>query len=105
MFRYPDHHTSGSDVLSGFQGLHTTLQNFSLKTFDLARASQDVVKGLYGTADDITLFWSHHEKLCLIDGKIAFMGGLDMCKWPFRWLVTGLNCANGLRLREMGYEQ
>ncbi|KAK4142412.1 uncharacterized protein C8A04DRAFT_13240 [Dichotomopilus funicola] len=79
VFRYPDHHTSGSDVLSGFQGLHTSLQSFSLKTFDLAKASQDVVKGLYGTADDITLFWSHHEKLCLIDGKIAFMGGLDMC--------------------------
>jgi phospholipase D1/2 len=23
--------------------------------------------------------WAHHEKLCLIDGKMAFMGGLDLC--------------------------
>lgn len=29
--------------------------------------------------DDVILFWAHHEKLCLIDGQIAFMGGLDMC--------------------------
>lgn len=25
------------------------------------------------------LFWAHHEKLCIIDGEIAFMGGLDLC--------------------------
>lgn len=24
-------------------------------------------------------FWSHHEKMCLIDSKILFMGGLDLC--------------------------
>jgi phospholipase D1/2 len=29
--------------------------------------------------DDITLYFAHHEKLCLIDGAIAFMGGLDLC--------------------------
>lgn len=25
------------------------------------------------------LFWSHHEKLCVIDSTIAFNGGVDMC--------------------------
>lgn len=28
---------------------------------------------------DIILYWAHHEKLCLIDGTMAFMGGLDLC--------------------------
>lgn len=26
-----------------------------------------------------TLYWAHHEKLCVIDQAIAFMGGLDAC--------------------------
>lgn len=26
-----------------------------------------------------TLFWAHHEKLCLIDHTIAFVGGIDLC--------------------------
>ena len=26
-----------------------------------------------------TFYWAHHEKLCVIDETIAFMGGLDMC--------------------------
>ena len=25
------------------------------------------------------LLWSHHEKLCVVDEAIAFMGGLDLC--------------------------
>ncbi|GAB1316674.1 hypothetical protein MFIFM68171_06884 [Madurella fahalii] len=79
VFRYPDHYPSGNNIVTGLQDLHSGLKNFSLKTFDLARASQDVIKNLYGTADDIVLFWAHHEKLCLIDGKVAFMGGLDLC--------------------------
>ncbi|KAK4245224.1 hypothetical protein C7999DRAFT_16553 [Corynascus novoguineensis] len=79
VFRYPDHHHSGNDIVTGLQDLHSMLQNFSLKTMDLARASQDAVKALYGAKDDIVLYFSHHEKLCLIDGKVAFMGGLDMC--------------------------
>lgn len=23
--------------------------------------------------------WSHHEKMCVIDSSIGFMGGLDLC--------------------------
>lgn len=26
-----------------------------------------------------TYFWAHHEKLCLIDHTVAFVGGLDLC--------------------------
>nr|GAT50596.1 phospholipase D [Mycena chlorophos] len=26
-----------------------------------------------------TFYWAHHEKLCVIDSTIAFMGGLDLC--------------------------
>lgn len=26
-----------------------------------------------------TFFWAHHEKLCIVDYNVAFIGGLDMC--------------------------
>lgn len=26
-----------------------------------------------------TFYWAHHEKLCVVDETIAFMGGLDLC--------------------------
>ncbi|KAG8214440.1 phospholipase D [Butyriboletus roseoflavus] len=26
-----------------------------------------------------TFYWAHHEKLCVIDQTIAFMGGIDLC--------------------------
>ena len=29
--------------------------------------------------NDTTLLWSHHEKLVIIDQKLAFVGGLDLC--------------------------
>lgn len=76
MFRHPDHHPSGYDVKAELQ---SSFKNLSLRTFDLAKVSGDVLKTLYGTSDDMVLFWAHHEKLCIIDRKIAFMGGLDMC--------------------------
>ncbi|TVY62866.1 Phospholipase D1 [Lachnellula suecica] len=76
VFRHPDHAPSGqayaSEIVSGFK-------NFSLKTFDIAKLPEDGLKALYGANDDIILYWAHHEKLCLIDGTIAFMGGLDLC--------------------------
>lgn len=50
-----------------------------LKSFDLAKASGSALKTIYGTSEDIVLFWAHHEKLCVIDNKVAFMGGLDAC--------------------------
>lgn len=26
-----------------------------------------------------TYFWAHHEKLCIIDQSVAFLGGIDLC--------------------------
>ncbi|KZF19074.1 phospholipase D [Xylona heveae TC161] len=26
-----------------------------------------------------TFFWAHHEKICIIDHAVAFMGGIDLC--------------------------
>lgn len=34
-----------------------------------------------------TFYWAHHEKLCVIDETIAFMGGLDLCFG--RWDTPG----------------
>ncbi|RKU48974.1 hypothetical protein DL546_009487 [Coniochaeta pulveracea] len=76
VFRHPDHYVSGWGVKAD---LDTNFENMSLRTFDLAKFSGDALKALYGTAEDVVLYWAHHEKLCLVDDKIAFMGGLDMC--------------------------
>jgi phospholipase D1/2 len=76
VFRHPDHHPSGWGVKAD---LETSFQGMSLRTFDLAKFSGDALKALYGTSEDTVLYWAHHEKLCLVDDKIAFMGGLDMC--------------------------
>ncbi|EON96350.1 putative phospholipase d protein [Phaeoacremonium minimum UCRPA7] len=71
-YHVPSGHDIQADIESGFQ-------NLSLGSFNLSKVSGDALKSLYGTSDDVVLFWAHHEKLCLIDDTIAFMGGLDMC--------------------------
>lgn len=107
VFRHPDHHPSGYDVKSE---LESSFKNLSLRTFDLAKVSGDALKTLYGTSDDIVLFWAHHEKLCIVDGRIAFMGGLDMCRLS-AGLYLGSRGANRLantklpRLWALGYKQ
>lgn len=30
-----------------------------------------------------TYFWAHHEKLCIVDQSIAFVGGIDLCYGRF----------------------
>ena len=77
VFRHPDHSPSGNDIAGD---LSQGFKNFSLSTFSLSKLSHDALKSLYGTSDDIVLFWAHHEKLLLVDGRVAFMGGLDACK-------------------------
>lgn len=77
VFRHPDHVPRGNEILSD---LTAGIRNFSLKTSDLVKVPENTLKALYGGSDDMVLFWAHHEKLCLIDGTVAFMGGLDMCK-------------------------
>lgn len=76
VFRHPDHlpdaQTTHSSLISSLQGL-------KLDFAGLSKMGADSLKGLYGLTDDVILYWAHHEKLCLIDGSIAFMGGLDLC--------------------------
>ncbi|RMZ75361.1 hypothetical protein DV738_g5527, partial [Chaetothyriales sp. CBS 135597] len=76
VFRHPDHlpdsQTTQSSIISAFQGLQ-------LNAASISKLGQDTLKGIYGITDGVILYWAHHEKLCLIDGKHAFMGGLDIC--------------------------
>lgn len=76
VFRHPDHMPSKQDISSE---VSSAFHNLTLGAFSLSKMSGDTLKTLYGTHDDVVLFWAHHEKLCLIDHNIAFMGGLDAC--------------------------
>jgi phospholipase D1/2 len=76
VFRHPDHLPDRQELVSD---IAHSFQNLSLTSASLSKMSKDTLKGLYGMNDDVILYWAHHEKLCLIDGQIAFMGGLDMC--------------------------
>lgn len=76
VFRHPDHLPDAQTLQSS---LTSSFQNLALNAATLARMGGDALKGVYGMSDDVILYWAHHEKLCLIDGKIAFMGGLDLC--------------------------
>ncbi|KAG9519008.1 phospholipase D/nuclease, partial [Aureobasidium melanogenum] len=76
VFRHPDHlpdtQVLASSFLSSLQGMKVTAAN-------LAKLPGDAIKSVYGMNEDTVLYWAHHEKLCLIDDHIAFMGGLDLC--------------------------
>ena len=76
VIRHPDHlpdqRTINSTVLSAFK-------NMKLTAASASQLPSDALKAIYGVAEDSILYWAHHEKLCVVDGKIAFMGGLDMC--------------------------
>ncbi|KAJ5405099.1 hypothetical protein N7465_006383 [Penicillium sp. CMV-2018d] len=76
VFRHPDHLPDRQELAAS---ITSTFQNMSLDSASLSKMSKDTLKGLYGMNDDVILYWAHHEKLCLIDGRVAFMGGLDMC--------------------------
>ncbi|KAI1319331.1 phospholipase D/nuclease [Xylariaceae sp. FL0255] len=76
VFRHPDHTpTSRARLEAAFSNL--SFKNFS--AMDLSTFSGDALRDLYGSFDDTILYWAHHEKLCIIDRRIAFMGGLDLC--------------------------
>ncbi|ROW01185.1 hypothetical protein VSDG_02677 [Cytospora chrysosperma] len=76
VFRHPDHAPTGQDIASE---IRSSFENLTLGAFSMSKMSGDTLKTLYGTQDDVVLFWAHHEKLCLVDNRIAFMGGLDCC--------------------------
>ncbi|TGZ77596.1 phospholipase D/nuclease [Ascodesmis nigricans] len=69
VFRHPDHLPDRDNVI------RDTFNKMKSGTYRFG----DGLKGLYGLKDDVTLYFAHHEKLCLIDSEIAFMGGLDLC--------------------------
>ncbi|OTB06523.1 hypothetical protein M426DRAFT_318926 [Hypoxylon sp. CI-4A] len=78
VFRHPDHlPTDRQKLETAFEGL--SLDNLRLNDFSLSKASGDALKELYGSFGDTVLYWAHHEKLCVVDRRTAFMGGLDMC--------------------------
>ncbi|KAI1335858.1 phospholipase D/nuclease [Xylariaceae sp. FL0016] len=78
VFRHPDHvPTNRNKLEEAFEGL--SLDNLRMNTFSLSKVSGDALKELYGSVGDTVLYWAHHEKLCVVDRQLAFMGGLDMC--------------------------
>ena len=76
VFRHPDHLPDKQTLASGFL---TSIKESGLHASKLASLPGDALKGIYGISEDTILYWAHHEKLCLVDGQIGFMGGLDMC--------------------------
>ncbi|KAH7092009.1 hypothetical protein FB567DRAFT_229060 [Paraphoma chrysanthemicola] len=76
VFRHPDHVPDAAVLQSSF---FASLKELSFSPAKLAQMSGDGLKAVYGAHDGTVLYWAHHEKLCLIDGQIAFMGGLDLC--------------------------
>lgn len=76
VFRHPDHLPDGQVFESE---LVSKLKNMTLGIKELAALPGDGLKALYGVKSDVVLYWAHHEKLLLVDRKLAFMGGLDLC--------------------------
>ncbi|KAF2140782.1 uncharacterized protein K452DRAFT_359777 [Aplosporella prunicola CBS 121167] len=76
VFRHPDHLPDRQTVTQEFID---AFKNISLSADAASKLPGDTLKALYGMHEDTVLYWAHHEKLCLIDGHIAFMGGLDLC--------------------------
>ena len=76
VFRHPDHLPDAQTLESSFV---SSLKNLSITAATASKLPGDALKAIYGMNEDVVLFWAHHEKLCLIDKKVAFMGGLDLC--------------------------
>jgi len=76
VIRHPDHLPDSKSVGSS---ISTAFKNLKLTAATASQLPGDTLRAMYGVAEDSILYWAHHEKLCLIDGQIAFMGGLDLC--------------------------
>lgn len=76
VFRHPDHLPDATNISSS---LAASVGNLKIDAASVSKLGFDALKGIYGINDDVILYWAHHEKLCLVDGKTAFMGGLDLC--------------------------
>lgn len=92
VFRHPDHLPDAKTLESTFL---SSIKNLKLTAANASKLPQDALKAIYGVHEDSVLYWvyylfilivslllidsqAHHEKLCIIDGAIAFMGGLDL---------------------------
>ena len=76
VFRHPDHLPDAQTLQSSFW---SSLQNIDLSAKTASTFPLDALNAIYGMNEDVVLYWAHHEKLCIIDGTVAFMGGLDLC--------------------------
>jgi phospholipase D1/2 len=76
VFRHPDHLPDKTTMATQFID---RIKATGLNASKLASLPGDALKGIYGMNDGTVLYWAHHEKLCLVDGHVAFMGGLDLC--------------------------
>lgn len=76
VFRHPDHLPDRTTFETSFV---SSLRNLSLNAATVSKMPGDALKAIYGMNEDVILYWAHHEKLCIVDSKIAFMGGLDLC--------------------------
>ena len=74
--RHPDHIPDAGAISSS---AWSSITNAGLNAAKLASLPGDALKGVYGMSGDTVLYWAHHEKLCVVDGHVAFMGGLDLC--------------------------
>ncbi|KAK1021647.1 hypothetical protein LTS16_026360 [Friedmanniomyces endolithicus] len=76
VLRHPDHLPDKFTIVSNV--LHT-IKDAGLNAAKISALPKDALKGIYGITDDSILYWAHHEKLLIVDGRVGFMGGLDMC--------------------------
>lgn len=76
VFRHPDHLPDKQTLAANFLA---SIKQAGMSPAKLSQLPGDALKGIYGVTDGQVLYWAHHEKLCLVDGHIAFMGGLDLC--------------------------
>ncbi|KAF2462067.1 hypothetical protein BDY21DRAFT_412544 [Lineolata rhizophorae] len=76
VLRHPDHLPDRQTIQEDLLG---SLQNLTLNAATASKLPGNALSALYGATDDTVLYWAHHEKLCLIDGRVGFMGGLDLC--------------------------
>lgn len=76
VFRHPDHLPDQQALASN---IWSQIQDQGMSAATASKLPMDALKAIYGMNEDTVLYWAHHEKLCLIDGQTAFMGGLDLC--------------------------
>jgi phospholipase D1/2 len=65
------------------EGLHPNISVFRHPDHALDKDKADQVPGevdqLYGSQEGKVFLWTHHEKALVVDRKIGFMGGQDLC--------------------------